>query len=216
MVVLLWLSRTGANPTLRTVVGVVLGLSGVGVLALHGGGAGGQSINPLAFLLIISSGLWAWGSLYAQRTQQASSPLMATAVQMLVGGAVLLVAAIVAGETRGLDVASISSKSLLALAYLIIFGSIIGYSSYTWLLRHAPPALASTYAYVNPVVAVLLGWAFDNDTVTIWTLISSAIIISSVVLITFPRRKPAAPIAPVEQPHAVSAPGESYAGANLG
>lgn len=216
MVVLLWLRRSGQNPTLRTVFGVILGLVGVAVLALHGGGNGGQGINPLAFVLILSSGLWAWGSLYAQRAEQSPSPLMATSIQMLVGGSVLLLAGIVAGETRGLNVASVSNKSLLALVYLIIFGSIVGYTAYTWLLRHAPPALVSTYAYVNPVVAVLLGWAFAGESVTEWTLISSAIIISSVAIITLSKRKPATPEPSAEQPLAVSSPGESYAGASRG
>lgn len=217
MVVILWLSRKGANPTLRTVFGVLLGLVGVGVLALHGGGSGGQSVNPLAFLLIFSSGVWAWGSLYAQRAQQSSSPLMATSVQMLVGGAVLLAAGFIAGEPLGLDVASITNKSLLALGYLIVFGSIVGYTAYTWLLRHAPPALVSTYAYVNPVVAVLLGWVFAGETVTEWTFISSAIIISSVVLITLPKRKAPSPEPSEEQPSlSVAASDESFAGAKRG
>lgn len=217
MVVLLWLSRTGSNPTLRTVFGVLLGLVGVGVLALHGGGSGGQGINPLAFLLILSSGVWAWGSLYAQRSKQSSSPLMATSAQMLVGGVVLLAAGFIAGEPRGLDVASITNKSLLALGYLIVFGSIIGYTAYTWLLRHAPPALATTYAYVNPVVAVLLGWAFAGETVTEWTFISAAIIVSSVVLITLPKRKSASPEASEELPSlSVAADDESLAGAKHG
>jgi len=200
-VVLLWLRRSGTNPTLRTLAGVALGLVGVGVLALHGGGAGGQSINPMAFLLILSSGVWAWGSLYAQRAELPTSPLMSTAVEMLVGGAALMLLAIVTGEPGELAGHAVSLKSLFALGYLIVFGSIVAYTSYTWLLKHAPPALVSTYAYVNPLVAVLLGWKFAGEVVTTWTLISSVVIVCSVALITFPRRRSvaAAPALPTNE-----------------
>lgn len=190
-VILLWLRRSGARPTLRTLVGVLLGLAGVGLLALHGGGAGGQGINPLALLLILSSGIWAGGSLYAQRAELPSSPLMSTSVEMLVGGVALLVMALVSGEPAALVTHHVSTKSLLALGYLIVFGSIVAYTAYTWLLKHASASLVSTYAYVNPVVAVALGWALAGESVTQWTLISAAIIICSVVLITLPKRRAA-------------------------
>ncbi|HZC05538.1 MAG TPA: drug/metabolite exporter YedA [Ktedonobacterales bacterium] len=188
IVVLQWLRRSSVRPTLRTLAGVGLGLVGVGLLATHGGGTGGQGVNPMALLLVLSSGIWAWGTLYAQRATLPSSPLMSTAVEMLVGGAALLLAGIVAREPAMLAGHTISVKSWLALGYLIIFGSIVAYTAYTWLLRKASPALVSTYAYVNPLVAVLLGWVFAGESVTHWTLISSAIIVSSVVLITLPRR----------------------------
>ena len=188
-VVLLWLRRGGQRPTARTVGGVTLGLVGVGLLVLHGGGASGQGVNPLVLLLIISSGLWAYGSLYAQGAQLPPSPLMSTAVEALVGGAVLFLIAAATGEPWTMAWQAVSLKSLLALGYLIIFGSIVAYTAYTWLLKNAPPALVSTYAYVNPIVAVILGWAFDNEAVTFWTLISATIIVASVVLITLPRRR---------------------------
>jgi drug/metabolite transporter (DMT)-like permease len=190
-VVLLWLRRGGQRPTARTVAGVTLGLVGVGLLVLHGGGAGGQFANPLVLLLILSTGAWAYGSLYAQGAQLPPSPLMSTAVEALVGGAVLSVVAVATGEPWTMAWQAVSMKSLLALGYLIIFGSIVAYTSYTWLLKHAPPALVSTYAYVNPVVAVILGWAFDNEAVTFWTLIAATTIVASVVLITLPMRRSA-------------------------
>ena len=193
MVVLQWMRRSGARPAYRTLAGVALGLVGVGVLAAHGGGAGGQGINPMALLLVLSSGVWAWGTLYAQRATLPSSPLMSTAVEMLVGGAALSLVSVIAGEPATLLSHAVTLKSALALGYLIVFGSIVAYTAYTWLLRKASPALVSTYAYVNPLVAVLLGWAFDGEPVTIWTLISAAIIVSSVVLITLPRRNAPAP-----------------------
>lgn len=215
-IVLLWLRRSGSRPTLRTAVGVALGLVGVGLLALHGGGSAGGGVNPLAFLLIFSSGVWAWGSLYGQRATLPKSPIMATGVEMLVGGAALMLLALVTGEPGQLAGHTVSTKSLLALGYLIVFGSIIAYTAYTWLLRKAAPSLISTYAYVNPVVAVFLGWALAGEKVTFWTLVSSAIIISSVVLITLPKRKPAATSSDMPKGAPAIAPGESYAGAKHG
>ncbi len=200
--------RPGARPTLRTMPGVMLGLVGVALLALHGGSSAGQAINPLAFTLVLSSGVWAWGSLYAQRAELPASPLMATAVEMLVGGVALAALAVVTGEPGMLIGRTVSVKSLLSLGYLIIFGSIVAYTAYTWLLRKASPSLISTYAYVNPIVAVLLGWAFAGEQVTIWTLISAGIIVASVVLITLPKRN-RAPISPNRAPEV--APSDSLA-----
>ncbi len=215
-VVLVWLRRSGPRPTTRTLAGVTLGLVGVGLLAAHGGGAGGQAVNPVALFLVLSSGVWAYGSLYAQRAELPESPLMSTAVEMLVGGAALFLMAVVTGEPGQVVGHAVSSKSLLALGYLIVFGSIVAYTAYTWLLRHASPSLISTYAYVNPLVAVLLGWGLAGETVTIWTLISSLIIVGSVVLITLPRRRREAGASTPTTATASMPPGESYAGIEHG
>ncbi|MDE3228348.1 MAG: EamA family transporter, partial [Chloroflexota bacterium] len=136
--------------------------------------------------------------------------------EMLVGSAALLIGALVAGEPSQVDIAAISTKSLLSLGYLIVFGSIVGYTAYTWLLRHAPPALATTYAYVNPIIAVLLGWAFAGESVTIWTLIASAVIVCSLVLITLPARRRAVKAPPVSEALRMADPGESLASARRG
>lgn len=188
MVALGWLALRGARPSGRTLMGLGLGLVGVALLSLHGGGAGGSALNPTAFLLVLSSGVWAYGSLLAKRVDMPASPLMTTAVEMLVGGAALLVMALVSGEPATLSLHTVSMRSLLSLGYLIIFGSIAAYTAYTWLLREASPALVSTYAYVNPVVAVLLGWAFDNEQLTGWTVLAAGVIVAGVVLITLPSR----------------------------
>lgn len=188
-VVLLWLRRSGDRPALRTVLGVALGLVGVGLLTLHGGGAGGGALNLTVLWLVASTGAWAFGSVYAQRADLPKSLLMSTAVEMLIGGAALLALGLATGEQHALAGHTVSTKSLLALGYLIVFGSIVAYTAYTWLLKNASPSLVSTYAYVNPVVAVLLGWLFDGDAVSIWTIISAAIIVASVALITAPKRR---------------------------
>ena len=215
-VVLLWLRRSGAHPTLRTTLGVALGLAGVAFLAFHGG-ANGAGVNPMALFLILSSGVWAWGSLYAQKAELPTSPLMSTAVEMLVGGAALMALALATGAPQTLAGHAVSLKSLLALGYLIVFGSIVAYTAYTFLLKAAAPALVSTYAYVNPLVAVLLGWAFAGESVTVWTLISAAIIVCSVVLITLPNRRrlartSAAPASADPPPSAPRAAADTRAG----
>lgn len=188
-VVLLWMRRNGTRPALRTLVGVVIGLVGVGLLVLHGGGAGGQFLNPLALLLILSTGSWAWGSLYAQRSDLPASPLMSTAVEMLTGGVVLLGMAAVTGEPARIAAMTITARSIYALGYLIVFGSLVAYSAFTWLLKNASASLISTYAYVNPMVAVILGSLLNHEAMSVWTVASAAIIVAAVVLITLPKRR---------------------------
>ncbi len=194
-VVLLWMRRNGTRPTMRTLVGVVIGLVGVGLLVLHGGGAGGHFLNPLALLLILSTGAWAWGSLYAQRSELPTSPLMSTAVEMLAGGVVLLGMAVVSGEPAMLAHRTITLRSIYALSYLIVFGSLVAYTAFTWLLKNTSASLVSTYAYVNPVVAVILGSLLNHEAMSVWTIASAAIIVTAVVLITLPKRRSAENIA---------------------
>jgi drug/metabolite transporter (DMT)-like permease len=185
MVSLNWVLPGGARPSVRTMVGVALGFGGVALLALRGGVSGG-SLNPIAFLLVISSFVWAVGSLYARKADMPASPLMATAVEMLVGSLTLLVGGLVAGEAGKVHLAAISWQSVAALGFLILFGSLVGYSSYTWLLKQASPALVSTYAYVNPVVALFLGVIILHEALSSVSLLAAAIIIVSVALITLP------------------------------
>ena len=109
---------------------------------------------------------------------------MSTAVQMLTGSITLFLVGIVMGELGRLDVAGISSKSILAWAYLVTFGAIIGFTAYAYVLRETTPAKASTYAYVNPVIAVLLGWAFANEPITMLTVIGAGIILAGVAIIS--------------------------------
>ncbi len=185
MVTLNWAAPGGTRPSARTIAGVTLGFGGVALLAFRGGMSGG-GLNPMAFLLVISTGLWAAGSLFASRADMPSSPLMSTAVEMLVGSATLLVGGLVTGEAPAVHLNAISWQSLTALGYLILFGSLVGYTSYTWLLKNAPPALVSTYAYVNPVIAMILGVFLAHDALTPVTITAATIIIAAVVLITLP------------------------------
>jgi drug/metabolite transporter (DMT)-like permease len=188
MVLLDWLRPGGRRPAWLVFVGLGLGLVGLGLLvgveALQGGGA----IDTLgAGVLMLGSLSWAVGSLYTQRAPRPSSPNRGSGTQMFAGGLCLLVVALVTGEGAQLDLAHVSTRSLLAFGYLVTFGSLIGFTAYVYLLAHTTAAKAATYAYVNPVVAVLLGWAFANEPVTPRTLVAAAVILAGVAIITVAR-----------------------------
>lgn len=192
MVLLDWVSPGGRAPRAMVWAGIVLGLAGVAVL--FGAPDDGEMYTAGWAVLVIASISWALGSIYS-RSAALPAPLLATSMQMLAGGALLLVAGVVTGELSGLDPASFSTRSVLALLYLIVFGALIGYSAYVWLLRVTSPALASTYAYVNPVVAVFLGWMLAGEALTPRILAASAVIVGAVALITRAERRPR-PVAP--------------------
>lgn len=184
MVLLDWLRPGGVRPRAGVFAGLALGL--VGLALLVGRGAfGGEGADPIgAGVLVVGSILWATGSLYVGGNPRPPSALITNAVQMLAGGAALLVVGTIAGEFGRLDLAAASTRSLLSLLYLIIAGSLIGFTAYTYLLQVSTPAKVSTYAYVNPVVAVFLGWAFAGEEVTARTLVGAAVILAGVAIIT--------------------------------
>jgi len=164
--------------------GLALGLLGIAFLVAPGRFAAGARVDPVgAAALLTAALLWAVGSLYSRRAPLPSSTLLATAMEMVAGGAILLLAATVTGEWSGLSLAAVSSRSLFSLVYLIVAGSLLGFSAYIFLLGATTPARVSTYAYVNPVVAVFLGWAFAGEPVTLRTFIAAAVIVTAVALI---------------------------------
>jgi drug/metabolite transporter (DMT)-like permease len=162
------------------VVGIGIGLLGTAVLLRPGGG----TADPGHMLLVLASPLtWAIGSLYATRGPLPRRLMLATGMEMLCGGTLLLVAGLVTGELARLHLDRISLVSALSFAYLVVFGSLIAFSAYVWLLTKVPTTAVATYAYVNPLVAVLLGWAFLGEHITGQTLLAAALIIIAVVLI---------------------------------
>ena len=168
------------------VLGLVVGFGGVALLVRPGGG-----IDALgAFVCLLAPMAWAAGSLVARDTAQPARPLLGAGMQMLAGGALLALVGTATGELSRVDLAAVSTRSLLAVAYLIVFGSLVAYTAYVWLLKVAPTSTVGTYAYVNPVVAVLLGSAFLGEPITASTGLAGAAIVASVVLIL---RAPAAP-----------------------
>lgn len=185
MVLVDWLWGRGPRPSAGLLLGMGWGLFGVGLLvAGQGMGPGGPLGIVAGFVVVGGSISWAVGSILARYAPPASSPQGATARQMLAGGALLALAGVLTGEIGRLDPAAISLRSALALAYLVVFGSLVAFSAYVWLLQVSTPARVSTYAYVNPAVALFLGWALAGEPVGPRTLVASAIVLSAVMMIT--------------------------------
>jgi drug/metabolite transporter (DMT)-like permease len=186
MVLIEFLNPQGRRPSRWAILGVILGFVGIAVLIGPSQLTGSEGeVNIIgAGVLIFSSLFWATGSLYSRHATLPSSPLLGTAMEMLGGGAGLLLLSVLTGEFNRLDLTHVSARSLGGMAYLIVFGSWIGLTSYTWLLRVAPTPLVFTYAYVNPVVAVLLGHLLAAEPLTLQIIIAATIVIGSVALTT--------------------------------
>ena len=165
-------------------VGVLLGLAGVAILVVPGGLNG--TIDPLGALLLFGATLsWALGTFLSPRLSTPRNALVSTTYQMLAGGVVLIVAALPKGEFAHVDPATFSTRSLIAFAYLVVFGSLVAYTAYTWLLQNASVSLVSTYAFVNPVVAVFLGALILGEAITPTIVLGAAVIVVAVAFIIF-------------------------------
>lgn len=205
MVVLDWVWHGGVRPGGRVAVGLLSGFAGVALLVSPGELAGGSHVDPVgAAVLMLAALSWAAGSLYSRRARLPDSPLLGTAMEMFAGGVLLLMAGLVTGEWARLEIDEVSLRSVLSVGYLIVFGSLIGFTAYIWLLKVTTPARVSTYAYVNPVVAVFLGWALASEPLTFRTLLAAAVIVTAVVLITTSRASGAAEYDGAPAPHRVS------------
>jgi drug/metabolite transporter (DMT)-like permease len=169
--------------------GLLLGLAGVGLLS--GLGDRSHGISALGvFIILGAAAMWALGTIMARRVTLPSSPALASGMQLLCGGAALLALSAAAGEFGSLHLGQISTRSWLALGYLIVFGSIVAFSAYGIAIRALPTATVATYAYVNPVIAVLLGALILNEQLTPAMLAGGALIVGAVVLVV--RRSPPA------------------------
>jgi drug/metabolite transporter (DMT)-like permease len=191
MVLLDWAWPGGRRPAPQVFLGVLLGLGGLFWLVGPDAVLGGNRVDPVgAGVLALASLAWAAGSIYSRHSPSTDSPLLGVGMQMLTGGTALMVFGLVVGDFGRFDPAAVSVRSGLALLYLITFGAIVGYSAYMWLLRVSTPAKVSTYAYVNPIVAVVLGWAFADEVLNARIGVAAAVIIAGVALITIARRRP--------------------------
>jgi drug/metabolite transporter (DMT)-like permease len=161
----------------RALFGLVLGFAGLALLVDPSGDEGAKPIG--AAVIVLGAFAWAAGSLWSPRSPLPRDTLLAASMGMLAGGALLAVASGLRGE---LDDARFTRDALAATAYMVVVGSLIGFSAYVWLLKVAPASTVSTYAYVNPVIAVLLGWAFNDEVVTGRTLLAGAAIVVGVAL----------------------------------
>jgi drug/metabolite transporter (DMT)-like permease len=180
----------------------VMGLAiGFGGLALLIDPTGGGRLDPAGVAaLVVASLSWAGGSLYARHAPLPKRPLVGTGMEMLAGGVLLALVGAGRGELARVDLAAVSTGSVLGLVYLIVFGSLVAFAAYVWLLRVTRTTLVSTYAYVNPVVAVFLGWAVLSEPITLRTLVAGGIIVLAVAVIVSAR--------PVRERPEASAPAE--------
>ncbi len=190
MVLAEWVRPGGRRPRTGVAAGIVVGMSGL-ILLVGPRSLGGTRIDPVgAAALLFGSLSWAIGSLYSRHADLPANPIFATGLEMLGGGAALIIAAIVAGEWSHFEPSHATAASLGGFLYLVVFGSLIGFTAFAWLLRVSTPAKVSTYAFVNPVVAVLLGWAIAHEPVGPRTIVAAVIIVGAVALITLTGGKP--------------------------
>lgn len=185
----------GRRPGLRTYGGIAAGLAGVFVLVggPAGAGGGGGAIDVAgALAVVVASFFWALGSLYSTRARLPASPWIATGSQMLAGGAMLALLGGVTGEWATFEPAKVTAPALWAFAYLVTFGSIVAFTAYAYLLRNARPTVVSTYAFVNPIVAVLLGWWIVDEPVSGRVVVAGALILAALVAILYDEPKSAA------------------------
>lgn len=179
-----WLRPGGRRPHRLTMLGVIVGLAGMALLIGPSAFGGGEIAAVPAFVLLCASLSWSTATVFGKRARVPGYPPLTSAMQLLGGGLALALVSIIAGEPGRIDPSSFSWQAIVALAYLIVFGSIVAFSAYSWLLRVAPPARIATYAYVNPVVAMFLGWLFAGEKLTSRTMLAAGVILGGVALIT--------------------------------
>jgi drug/metabolite transporter (DMT)-like permease len=202
IVLLEWLLPHGRRPDWRVGLGLLLGTAGLFLLLGPAGASLGEPIDLLGgSVLLLGTFCWAAGSLLTRHGENPSPPALATALQMLSGGVGLMAVAAVHGDFQAFDAAHVTLRSWLAVVYLVVFGALIGFSSYAYLLRTVRPTQVATYAYVNPVVAVFLGWVLAGEVLTARSLTAMVVIVAAVAFITSsrafrPSPRPQAPTSP--------------------
>ena len=187
MAVLSWLFGMSPRPNAISLLGLAGGFAGVGLLVGPALTARGAGESPHAWIgmsiLLFSSLIWSVGSLYSRRTHTKAPPFLAAGQQMLCGGALMLLVGMARGELSAFHPEKITMQSFGAFAYLVLIGGVLGYASYAWLLRHCDPAKVATYAYVNPIVAVVLGTIFADEKLSMRMVLAAILIIGSVALV---------------------------------
>jgi len=188
LVIIEWVRPPRRRPPAAVLIGLIIGFIGIIVLVGPGNIGGRGDVRPVgAVVLILGSLSWAIGSFFSRDADLPEGGLLTTGMEMLGGGALMLIVGALTGELSHLDVHHISGPSAIGLVYLITFGSLLGFTSYIWLLDKVSPARLGTYAYVNPVVAVILGWAIAGERLSPRTAAAAAIVICAVALITTAR-----------------------------
>src|SRR3954463_1987835 len=182
MVTFEW-GRGGPRPGARVIAGLLLGLAGVALLVSPSGDSSTQVSLTGAVMLVLASASWAWGSVYSKSAPLPKSPFLGTSMEMIAGGVLILLAALAAGQFAQFRPSQVSTEAALSWLFLVILGSLVGFTAYIWLLGVTSIAKAGTYAYVNPIVAVFLGWAILDEPVTARTLIAALVILTGVALV---------------------------------
>lgn len=191
MVLVDWFRPGGQRPANRVLFGSVLGFAGVALLVGPVRFGNSEPVNPVgAAVLFVAALAWAVGSIYSRHNPIPKSPLLGVAMQMLAGGSSLLLISGLSGEWRHFHVSQVTSRSAFALLYLIVFGSALGFSAYVYILKHSTAARVATYAFVNPVVALFLGWSLGGEALSVRTLLASAIVLAAVLIVISARRAP--------------------------
>src|SRR5467141_83593 len=192
MVLVDWLRPEGTRPGPRVVAGLLLGFGGLALLVGPKNLGGSARVDPFGVgILVIASLAWASGSVYSKHAGGPGSPLLGVAMQSLAGGVCLWIAGILSGEVGALHLRAITARSWAALGYLIVFGSMVGFTAYIYILKKSTATRVATYAFVNPVVALFLGWLLIGEPITLRTVIAAAVILTAVLLvITAPHATP--------------------------
>lgn len=186
------------KPSARILLGLALGFAGVAFLVASMGDFGANgAVFTGAIVVVAGAFLWAFGSLYSRSARLPEEPLLGTGMQMFSGGLLLLLASLIAGEYDEIRFETVSERSLAAWMYLVVFGAIIAFTCYIWLLKNVSTAKVSTYAYVNPVVAMVLGATVAGEKLTILNVAAAAIILASIVLTSTQKTK--SPVKQVEK-----------------
>lgn len=194
MVLLDWLRPGGTRPAPRVFAGVLLGFAGMALLVGPRNLGGSERVSPFGTLILVLASLaWAYGSIYSKHNLLPNSAMLGVAMQCLAGGIALLIATVLSGELHGFHWANVTTRSWVAVIYLAVFGSGVGFSAYVYLIKHSSSTKLSTYAFVNPVVALLLGWSFGGEPLSLRTILASSVILAAVILvITAPHKSIAA------------------------
>jgi drug/metabolite transporter (DMT)-like permease len=185
MVIVAWARPGGRAPRIGVAAGILVGIAGLLLLVGPGSISGGGVDRVGAVVLTLAALSWAIGSIYSRTAPLPTNPIFATGLEMVAGGVLLIILGTVMGEWSRLASAHASSASIIGFFYLVVFGSLLGFTAFAWLIRVSSPARVSTYAFVNPVVAVFLGWLIAKEPVTRMTVIAAAVIVAAVALITF-------------------------------
>lgn len=196
MVLIDWLRPSGTRPVARVIAGLVFGFAGLALLVGPKNLGGSARVDPVGVgILLIASLAWASGSVYSKHAGGLSgSPLMGAAMQSLCGGVALWIAGFLSGEVHDFHPAAVTLRSWLAIAYLVFFGSMVGFTAYIYILKKSTATRVATYAFVNPVVALFLGWLLLGEAITFRTVIAAAVILTAVLLVITAPQRVSAPV----------------------